>query len=99
MVSGSVNITLIPYVGMLAIRGASSQGLRDMIETAHMTVEGMSCNGCSGKLQRALEVVGGVTAVDIVLEGGKVTVSYDPAQVAPAVFREVVEDTGFDVVS
>ncbi|KXU99704.1 hypothetical protein AD929_14620 [Gluconobacter potus] len=59
----------------------------------------MSCNGCSGKLQRALEAVNGVKAVDIVLDGGKVTVSYDPAQVSPVAFRDVVEDTGFDVVS
>ncbi|KXV42053.1 hypothetical protein HK22_07185 [Gluconobacter sp. DsW_056] len=59
----------------------------------------MSCNGCSGKLQRALEAVNGVTGVDIVLDGGKVTVSYDPAHVSPAAFRGVVEDTGFDVVS
>ncbi|KXV08438.1 copper resistance protein CopZ [Gluconobacter oxydans] len=59
----------------------------------------MSCNGCSGKLQRALEAVNGVKAVDIVLDGGKVTVSYDPAQVSAAAFRDVVEDTGFDVVS
>mgnify|MGYP003361768411 FL=1 len=70
-----------------------------MTETAHMTVEGMSCNGCSGKLQRALEAVNGVKAVDIVLDGGKVTVSYDPAQISPVAFRDVVEDTGFDVVS
>ena len=70
-----------------------------MTEAAHMTVEGMSCNGCSGKLQRALEAVNGVTGVDIVLDGGKVTVSYDPAHVSPAAFRDVVEDTGFDVVS
>lgn len=70
-----------------------------MTETADMTVEGMSCNGCSGKLQRALEALNGVKAVDIVLDGGKVTVSYDPAQVSAAAFRDVVEDTGFDVVS
>lgn len=70
-----------------------------MTETAHMTIKGMSCNGCSSKLQRALEAVNGVKAVDIVLDGGKVTVSYDPAQVSAAAFRDVVEDTGFDVVS
>ncbi|GBR51423.1 heavy-metal-associated domain-containing protein [Gluconobacter sphaericus] len=70
-----------------------------MTETAHMTVEGMSCNGCFGKLQRALEAVNGVKGVDIVLDRGKVTVSYDPAQLSVAALREVVEDTGFDVVS
>ncbi|MBS1101567.1 heavy-metal-associated domain-containing protein [Gluconobacter sp. Dm-62] len=70
-----------------------------MTETAHMTVEGMSCNGCSGKLQRALEAVNGVEDVNIVLDGGKVTVSYDPAVVSAAAFTGVVEDTGFDVAS
>lgn len=70
-----------------------------MTETAHITVEGMSCNGCSSKLQRALEAVDGVTGVDVVLDTGKVAVVYDPARVSPGTFKTVVEDTGFDFVS
>lgn len=69
-----------------------------MSDTAHLTVEGMSCGGCSGKLKAALEAVPGVSAVDVVLEGGKVTVQYDPAIVDVPRLVSTVEDTGFDVV-
>ncbi|GAB6968701.1 copper chaperone CopZ [Komagataeibacter kakiaceti JCM 25156] len=69
-----------------------------MASTAHLTVEGMSCGGCSGKLKAALEAVPGVSAVEVVLEGGKVTVEYDPAVVDVSRLVNTVEDTGFDVV-
>nr|WP_298798120.1 cation transporter [uncultured Acetobacter sp.] len=69
-----------------------------MATTETFTVDGMSCNGCSSKLKKALEALNGVSEADVVLEGGKVTVHYDPATVQPAQFSEVVEDLGFDLV-
>ncbi len=70
-----------------------------MTDSVTLKVEGMSCNGCSGKLQKALDAVDGVTEVAVTLEGGIVTVTYDPAKVQPAKFGEVVEETGFDLVA
>ncbi|TBV10745.1 heavy-metal-associated domain-containing protein [Stutzerimonas kirkiae] len=61
-------------------------------------VQGMSCGGCSGKVKRALEALEGVSATEVVLESGAVTVQYD-APATPESFRETVEDLGFDVVS
>ncbi|MCE2574239.1 heavy-metal-associated domain-containing protein [Komagataeibacter sp. FNDCR2] len=69
-----------------------------MASTAHLTVEGMSCGGCSSKLKAALEAVPGVSAVEVLLEGGKVTVEYDPDTVDVSRLVNTVEDTGFDVV-
>jgi copper chaperone len=70
-----------------------------MTAIANLRVEGMSCNGCSSKLKRALEAVEGVSEADVVLDGGKVAVHYDPSLVQPSKFSQVVEDTGFDLVS
>lgn len=70
-----------------------------MPDTVRFTVGGMSCNGCSGKLQKALQAVAGVSDVEVVLEGGRVTVTYDPRQVSADKFPAIVEETGFDVVS
>ncbi|OAG77421.1 Copper resistance protein CopZ [Acetobacter malorum] len=70
-----------------------------MTKTETFIVEGMSCNGCSSKLKNALEALNGVSEADVVLEGGTVTVQYDPALVTPAQFSEVVDDLGFDLAS
>ncbi|GBQ49006.1 cation/copper resistance transporter ATPase CopZ [Acidomonas methanolica] len=70
-----------------------------MTDTAHLTVEGMTCGGCVKNLKAALEAVPGVETADVVLEGGKVSVQYDPTRVKPAAFRQTVEEAGFDVVA
>ncbi|GAN68811.1 heavy-metal-associated domain-containing protein [Acetobacter orleanensis] len=70
-----------------------------MVKTETFVVEGMSCTGCSSKLKKALEALNGVSEADVVLEGGTVTVQYDPAVVTPQQFADVVEDLGFDLAS
>ena len=42
-----------------------------------LTVDGMKCGGCSGRLKRVLEGTDGVKSTDIVLETKKVTVEFD----------------------
>ncbi|CAI9119323.1 heavy-metal-associated domain-containing protein [Brytella acorum] len=69
-----------------------------MTETAYLKVEGMHCDGCSSKLRKALEAEPGVREADVLLEGGKVTVYFDPAVADPRKFVGVVEELGFDVV-
>ncbi|MCB2253813.1 cation transporter [Pseudomonas chlororaphis] len=65
-----------------------------------LSVQGMSCGGCAGKVKRALEALDGVAQVDVVLEDGAVTVEYDEnSKVSPESFRGVVEELGFDVAA
>lgn len=45
-----------------------------MAETVLLTVEGMTCMGCVGRVKGALEGVAGVSQVDVVLETGAATV-------------------------
>lgn len=70
-----------------------------MVKTEIFVVEGMSCTGCSSKLKKALEALNGVSEADVVLDGGTVTIQYDPALVTPEKFAETVEDLGFDLAS
>ena len=69
-----------------------------MTATVTFQVEGMSCTGCSGKLQKALEAVPGVYAADVTLEPAQAVIQYDDAKVSTATLKETVEDVGFDVV-
>ena len=60
-----------------------------------MTIEGMMCTHCSGRVESALNAIPGVTA-KVDLEKKTATVSGD---VSDDTLRKAVEDAGYQVVS
>lgn len=60
-----------------------------------MTIEGMMCMHCSGRVDKALNALDGVSAT-VDLEAGTATVT---GEVDEAVLRKTVEDAGYTVVS
>ncbi|THF65296.1 heavy-metal-associated domain-containing protein [Pseudothauera rhizosphaerae] len=63
-----------------------------------LTVDGMKCGGCSGRLKRVLEESDGIHAAEAVLETRRVTVDFDERRVDPQAIRQRIEDSGFSVV-
>ncbi|MXN86849.1 heavy metal translocating P-type ATPase, partial [Burkholderia sp. 4812] len=59
------------------------------LNTIVLTVEGMHCGGCTGRVQRALADVPGVVDASVDLDGGSATVNahdtVDPARLIAAV--------------
>ncbi|MDR1589166.1 MAG: copper chaperone CopZ [Oscillospiraceae bacterium] len=62
-------------------------------------VEGMSCEHCVKAVTGAVSALPGVTDVTVDLDGGKVTVTYDPALSALDAIKAGIEDQGYDVVA
>lgn len=69
------------------------------MSTLELTVEGMHCGGCSGRLKRALESTEGVVHADVVLETKRVTVEFDQARIQADALRERVRASGFSVAA
>jgi copper chaperone len=65
------------------------------METVELKVEGMDCQGCVKSVTRMLSGVPGVASVEVSLEKGNATVSYDPAKSGPAELRRAVERAGY----
>jgi copper chaperone len=65
------------------------------METVELKVEGMDCQGCVKSVTRMLSGLPGVEKVDVSLEEGKATVSYDPAKSGLADFKRAVERAGY----
>ena len=63
-----------------------------------MTVDGMTCGGCTSRLKRVLESAAGVTAAQVVLETKHVQVDYEPSAIDAAAIKALVADAGFTVV-
>lgn len=68
------------------------------MENITLDVQGMTCGGCVNSVKRVLTPIPGVSKVDVVLETGKVSLSYDAAQANPAQFKEAIRDAGYQVV-
>ena len=67
------------------------------METAVLKVSGMTCTGCVASVKRVLEAAAGVAAVNVSLEQGLATVSYDATKTGPAQLGAAVREAGYDV--
>ena len=63
-----------------------------------MIIEGMMCTHCTGRVEKALAQVEGVSAVEMSLEGKSATVTVS-AEVADQVLVDTVTQAGYEVVS
>ncbi len=67
-----------------------------MTETKVFTVTGMTCGHCVSAVTEEVGKVGGVTGVDVQLDGGQVTVTGDG--VDDTAVRAAVDEAGYAVV-
>ncbi len=66
------------------------------MQTLKFDVQGMTCGGCTGSVQRALSGLEGVSHVDVTLRPGTATVQVDPARVTPAQIEAKLAGLGFE---
>ena len=66
------------------------------MQTLKFDVQGMTCGGCTGSVQRALSGLDGVSHVDVTLRPGTATVQVDPARVTPAQIEARLAGLGFE---
>lgn len=64
-----------------------------------LNVKGMSCSHCVNAIETSLKELAGVGSVNVDLDGGKVSVSFDEAVVSLEKVKEAIEDAGYDVAS
>jgi copper chaperone CopZ len=64
--------------------------------TTTYAVRGMTCEHCRAAVREEVEAIPGVTAVDVDLAAGTLTVAGD--DVAPAAVAAAVEEAGYEVV-
>lgn len=64
-----------------------------------LSVIGMSCEHCRGRVQQALEEVSGVVSVDISLETGVAEIQAEPGTTSREQLVAKVEETGYSVGS
>jgi copper chaperone len=78
--------------GSTTIRAASREGL----ERADLTIDGMKCDGCVARVERALLDLDGVERVLVALETGHAVIEYHPHEITASELREAINRVGFD---
>lgn len=68
------------------------------MSTVIVTVTGMSCGHCASSVREEVGSIAGVTAVDVDLASGTVTIDSEH-QVEPEAIRGAVEEAGYELAS
>ena len=65
------------------------------MQTLKFDVTGMTCGGCTGSVQRALNKIDGVSHAEVSLRPGIATVVTDPVRVTPAQIESAITGLGY----
>ena len=67
------------------------------MEQTTLKIEGMTCDHCKSAVTTALKELEGVSGVEVNVEEGTATVSYDASRVSVSTMNEAVEEQGYDI--
>jgi Cu+-exporting ATPase len=68
------------------------------VETATLSIGGMTCGGCAGRVEGALAGVEGVVSAGVNLATQQASVDYIPGLAGPDALRTAVAATGYQVL-
>lgn len=60
-------------------------------------IEGMTCGHCSGRVEKALKAVAGISDAKVDLANKNAVVEID-GSVEDSLLKEVIDDAGYDVI-
>ena len=86
----AITLFLMIALGALGVSAATKKST--------IRVEGMTCNKCTGSVEKALKAVLGVEKVEVSLQRKEAVIEYDDEKVTEAKLREVINATGFKAV-
>ena len=66
------------------------------MESTHLKVGGMSCQGCVKSVTKVLLELPGVAKAEVSLERGEASVDYDAGKVTRADMQRVIDEAGFE---
>ncbi|GMR04930.1 MAG: heavy metal translocating P-type ATPase [Thermodesulfobacteriota bacterium] len=80
-----------PEVKQERAEKTSSAGLKSV----DLPITGMSCASCASKIEKGLSKTSGIKKASVNFATEKVTISYDPKEVAPGDFIKTIKELGY----
>jgi copper chaperone len=69
------------------------------MQTESMNVTGMTCGGCTGKVEKALKAIPGVKDVQVSLSAASATVQFDETLASTVQLASAVKAAGYGVAA
>ena len=66
-------------------------------ERTRLSVPGMDCASCAGKVERSVATLDGISSIDAQPTTGRLIVEYDAEKTTPAAVRDRVEKAGYEI--
>lgn len=76
-------------LGMFAISAFAGHA------SAEFSVQGMVCDSCKAKAEKALKATDGIHSATVDLENGVAKIEYDDQKISPEKIKKVINDSGF----
>lgn len=67
------------------------------MEVGMIRVEGMTCNNCVQAVTNALNEMNGVDSVNVSLEKGQASVTFDEALTSLGLMKQAIQGIGFEI--
>jgi len=67
--------------------------------TSLFAVNGMSCMGCVGRIEKAVAALPGVSSVKAHLSAAQVTIQHDPSKISIDQLRETITAAGYSAIN
>lgn len=67
--------------------------------TTKFNVKGMSCHHCVMAIQKAVKPIEGVESIDVSLQKGEVSITYEPSKLDITKVKEKIIEEGYEVQS
>ena len=80
------------------VAAINNTGFNVEAEVINVKVDGMTCGGCSGKVNQALTKINGVKKQEVCHVSNKAVVEFDPKKVSREKVLAAINSTGFKVV-
>jgi len=68
------------------------------VEDVKIKVEGMTCEHCQKRVHDAIAALDGVTSLNVDLDTGEATISYDSSRIEVDQIKQAVRDADYQVV-
>ena len=69
------------------------------MQTATLTISGMTCSGCVRSVSKVLNALDGVTKSEVSLEERRAVVDFDAAKVGVDQLKHAIEEAGYEVAA
>lgn len=70
---------------------------KDKGERIVLTIGGISCMHCVGKVEKGLAALAGIYSAEVNLEKKEAAVRYDPGKVTPEEVKKAIVEAGYQV--